>query len=111
MDQQLACIAALIAKKPAPAKTVVKYRDTADGGREKYEEQAKIRPWFFGDGRKWYIEPRYANKSLLVLAGLSNAVAFNKADQMTAWLEKFKVAVLGGELDEAIVKAKIRKRK
>lgn len=110
IDEQLACIAALLANKPTPTKTVIKYRDGADGTRERYEDQMKIRPWFWGDGSKWFLEPRYANKALLVLAGLSNAVTFTKPEQMTDWLEKFKAAVLDGELDEAIAKAKVRRK-
>lgn len=62
--EQMLCVQALIDKKPAATKTVIRYRDTEDGEREKYEKEIKIRPWFFGDGRKWVVIPRYGNRTL-----------------------------------------------
>ena len=109
--QQITLVQALIAREEAPTKTVVKYRDGADGSRERYEEEAKIKPWFWGDGRKWYVEPRYANRPLLTILGLENAVSFTKLEQIVEWLGQFNKAVADGEFDQALEKARQKNRK
>lgn len=107
IDQQVACVQAMIAGNERPTKPVTKYRD-GENGRERYEEQVKIRPWYWGDGERWFIEPRYGNKPLLADGMAIEVGARNKLAPALATLKK---AVEAGEVDQQLAKARQRKKK
>lgn len=105
--EQMACAKALIAKKPAPKKTVVRYRDVEgeDGEttRERYEKEIDIRQWFTGDGTSWIIEPRYGNRPLF---GKGKGYTVKTLKDVPKVLETLGKAVAEGELDDVLKKLK-----
>ena len=108
IDQQIACVQALVDDADPPTKPVTRYRDGEDGQRERYEDQVRIKPWFSGDGQKWFIVPRYANKPLL---DDKLAIEVGTRAKLIPALETLKKATQAGELDKQLTKARERKKK
>ena len=85
---------------PARIKTVT----NAEGERVQVTRTKNIRPWWFTEGNKVFLQVRYGAK-VLMLNGKSNAIECANADALIGALETVNSIVLEGALDEQITAA------
>lgn len=86
------------------APTRIKTVTNADGERVQVTRTKKIRPWWFTEGNKVFLQVRYGAK-VLMLNGKSNAIECANADALIGALETVNSIVLEGALDEQITAA------
>ncbi len=79
--------------------------DTATGERKTIEATKRIKEWYWTNSTgKIHLSVRYGSKTLELAKG-KNAIELNTGDELLATLASLKVAVIAGELDEAISQA------
>ena len=88
----------------------------SDGIRQTVEVSKRVKPIWFTQNNKVFIQVRYGSKVVpLTAKGDKNSVEVSNADELIQVLEKLDQAVLGGELDTQIeiasegVRARFRK--
>ena len=86
------------------APTRIKTVTNADGERVQVTRTKNIRPWWFTEGNKVFLQVRYGAK-VLMLNGKSNAIECANADALIGALETVNSIVLEGALDEQITAA------
>lgn len=86
------------------APTRIKTVTNADGERVQVTRTKNIRPWWFTEGNKVFLQVRYGAK-VLMLNGKSNAIECANADALIGALETVNSIVLDGALDEQITAA------
>jgi hypothetical protein len=86
------------------APTRIKTVTNADGERVQVTRTKNIRPWWFTEGNKVFLQVRYGAK-VLMLNGKSNAIECANADALIGALETVNSIVLEGVLDEQITAA------
>ena len=86
------------------ASTRIKTVTNADGERVQVTRTKNIRPWWFTEGNKVFLQVRYGAK-VLMLNGKSNAIECANADALIGALETVNSIVLEGVLDEQITVA------
>ncbi len=86
------------------APTRIKTVTNAEGERVQVTRTKKIRPWWFAEGNKVFLQVRYGAK-VLMLNGKSNAIECANADALISALETVNSIVLEGSLDEQITAA------
>ena len=86
------------------ASTRIKTVTNADGERVQVTRTKNIRPWWFTEGNKVFLQVRYGAK-VLMLNGKSNAIECANADALIGALETVNSIVLEGVLDEQITAA------
>ena len=86
------------------APTRIKTVTNADGERVQVTRTKNIRPWWFTEGNKVFLQVRYGAK-VLMLNGKSNAIECANADALIGALETVNSIVLEGVLDEQITVA------
>lgn len=83
------------------APTRIKTVTNAEGERVQVTRTKNIRPWWFTEGNKVFLQVRYGAK-VLMLNGKSNAIECANADALISALETVNSIVLDGSLDEQI---------
>jgi hypothetical protein len=79
--------------------------DAATGERKTIEATKRIKEWYWTNSTgKIHLSVRYGSKTLELAKG-KNAIELNTGDELLATLASLKVAVIAGELDEAISQA------
>ena len=79
--------------------------------REKVRVPKQVKPWYFKQGNKYYLEVRYANKPLELQEGM-HAIEVGAPEDLVSTIEQVIEAVVSGELDELLVPiAPINKKK
>ena len=86
------------------APTRIKTVTNSDGERVQVTRTKKIRPWWFTEGSKVFLQVRYGAK-VLMLNGKSNAIECANPDSLISALETINTIVLDGSLDEQITAA------
>ena len=86
------------------APTRIKTVTNAEGERVQVTRTKNIRPWWFTEGNKVFLQGRYGAK-VLMLNGKSNAIECANADALIGALETVNFIVLEGALDEQITAA------
>lgn len=86
------------------APTRIKTVTNAEGERVQVTRAKNIRPWWFTEGNKVFLQVRYGAK-VLMLNGKSNAIECANADALIGALETVNSIVLEGSLDEQITAA------
>ena len=86
------------------APTRIKTVTNAEGERVQVTRTKNIRPWWFTEGNKVFLQVRYGAK-VLMLNGKSNAIECANADALIGALETVNSIVLEGALDEQITAA------
>ena len=86
------------------APTRIKTVTNAEGERVQVTRTKNIRPWWFTEGNKVFLQVRYGAK-VLMLNGKSNAIECANADALIGALETVNFIVLEGALDEQITAA------
>lgn len=86
------------------APTRIKTVTNAEGERVQVTRAKNIRPWWFTEGNKVFLQVRYGAK-VLMLNGKSNAIECANADALIGALETVNSIVLEGALDEQITAA------
>lgn len=86
------------------APTRIKTVTNADGERVQVTRTKNIRPWWFTEGNKVFLQVRYGAK-VLMLNGKSNAIECANADALIGALETVNSIVLEGALDDQITAA------
>ena len=86
------------------APTRIKIVTNAEGERVQVTRTKNIRPWWFTEGNKVFLQVRYGAK-VLMLNGKSNAIECANADALIGALETVNSIVLEGALDEQITAA------
>ena len=88
----------------------------SDGIRQTIEVSKRVKPIWFTQNNKVFVQVRYGSKVVpLTAKGDKNSVEVSNADELIQVLEKLDQAVLGGELDTQIeiasegVRARFRK--
>lgn len=79
------------------------YTNKQTGERMTVETVKRVREWFWiGDTGKINLAIKYGAKTLPLNKKGANAIELSNGDELIATLKSIKVAVLNGELDEAI---------
>jgi hypothetical protein len=79
--------------------------DPATGERKTIEATKRIKEWYWTNNTgKIHLSVRYGSKTLELAKG-KNAIELNTGDELLVTLASLKVAVIAGELDEAISQA------
>lgn len=86
------------------APTRIKTVTNAEGERVQVSQPKRIKPWWFTEGNKVFLQVRYGAK-VLMLNGKSNAIECANADALIGALETVNSIVLEGALDEQITAA------
>lgn len=86
------------------APTRIKTVTNAEGERVQVTRTKNIRPWWFTEGNKVFLQVRYGAK-VLMLNGKSNAIECANADALIGALETVNSIVLEGSLDDQITAA------
>ncbi len=86
------------------APTRIKTVTNSEGERVQVTRTKKIRPWWFTEGNKVFLQVRYGAK-VLMLNGKSNAIECANPDALISALETINSIVLEGSLDEQITAA------
>ena len=75
----------------------------SDGIRQTVEVSKRVKPIWFTQNNKVFVQVRYGSKVVpLTAKGDKNSVEVSNADELIQVLEKLDQAVLGGELDTQI---------
>ncbi len=104
-EQQRALAAALNGEIYTVAATRTR---KVDGEKVREVTERTVRAWFFEQDDGWYVQCKYGARPLR-LSDKGNAVFVPKLDAVAAVLEAFKLAVMSGELDAALVTVVKRK--
>lgn len=83
------------------APTRIKTVTNAEGERVQVNQPKRIKPWWFTDGNKVFLQVKYGAKTLM-LNSKANSVECNDANALIAALTAVNEAVLNGELDAQI---------
>ena len=83
------------------APTRIKTVTNAEGERVQVSQPKRIKPWWFTDGNKVFLQVKYGAKTLM-LSSKANSVECNDANSLIAALTAVNEAVLNGELDAQI---------
>lgn len=109
LTQQLEMANALMEARPFKVVQSVRQK-TEDGQVVTVEREKRLRPWYWHDVTgKWFLEVRYANKTLL-LGKDQNAIEVGPKDNLVPTIQTVIEAVEAGELDAAM-KAVLAQRK
>ena len=98
-------VALAIALKNGETYTVKRLRNVtdSDGVRQTVEVSKRVKPLWFTQNNKVFVQVRYGSKVLpLTAKGDKNSVEVSDADELIVVLKKLDEAVLGGELDTQI---------
>lgn len=84
-------------------KRMKSYTNKQTGERMTVEVSKRIKEWFWiGDNGKINLAVKYGNKTLALNKKGANAIELTSGDELIEALKALKVAVLNGELDDAI---------
>jgi hypothetical protein len=98
-------LALAIAMKNGETYTAKRLRTVtdSDGIRQTVEVSKRVKPLWFTQNNKVFVQVRYGSKVVpLTAKGDKNSVEVSNADELIQVLEKLDQAVLGGELDTQI---------
>ena len=83
------------------APTRIKTTSDANGNRVQVTKPKRIKPWWFTDAGKTYLQIKYGSKTLQ-LSPKSNAIEVANNEALVSALETVKTLILAGELDAQI---------
>jgi len=108
LDEQLEIVKAEQAGQQF-TKTRLIYTTNENGERVKLEKKQRVKKWYWEDAGKYYLELRYGNRALQ-LDGDNTAIEVGTLKELAKTVETVKQAVNAGELDEALMAAKVERR-
>jgi len=103
LSEQLALCEAQKAGNTYAPKKMKTYTNKQTGERMTVEAVKRVREWFWiGDNGKINLAVKYGAKTLPLNKKGANAIELSNGDELISTIKSLKVAVLNGELDEAI---------
>ena len=103
LTEQLALCEAQKAGNTYAPKKMKTYTNKQTGERMTVETVKRVREWFwFGDNGKINLAVKYGAKTLPLNKKGANAIELSNGDELISTIKSLKVAVLNGELDDAI---------
>lgn len=103
LSEQLALCEAQKAGNTYAPKKMKNYTNKQTGERMTVETVKRVREWFWiGDNGKINLAVKYGAKTLPLNKKGANAIELSNGDELISTIKSLKVAVLNGELDEAI---------
>jgi len=97
-------LATALSKGETYAPTRIKTTADANGNRVQVTQPKRIKPWWFTDGSKLYLQVRYGAK-VLQLSPKANAIEVADHAALIVALETVKSLIMAGELDAQITAA------
>lgn len=103
LTEQLALCEAQKAGNTYAPKKMKTYTNKQTGERMTVETVKRVREWFWiGDNGKINLAVKYGAKTLPLNKKGANAIELSNGDELISTIKSLKVAVLNGELDDAI---------